>query len=383
MDSKATERRRYPRPACLKMESQVKGNMPDLSMFVRVSDFETPARSAMDKKSWIYASTTANSGQAMQANLDDWSKVTFRPRVLRDVEHIDTRRSILGLRAQLPFFISSMGTLGSAHESAEFGLVDGLTSRGVHAVISTASTKPAEEIMARCQQRKESTDSLTELFFQLYIPMDRSKAKELIQNVKKAGYKGLWITVDAPVLGKRTTDRYLQAGENLQLGTVAFDKPKVREAGGENSFAPAFGGRSVPGQLSANVTWTDLAWIKDEFQGPIVLKGIQSAADAKLAAEYGCDGILLSNHGARQSHASPSSLMTLLEIKTYHPEIFEKLEVFVDGGLRDGADVLKAICLGAKGVGIGRPLMYALACHGSAGVEKCIDSECIPSVRDS
>ncbi|OBT83240.1 hypothetical protein VE02_08146 [Pseudogymnoascus sp. 03VT05] len=337
---------------------------PHLSLCIRVSDFEAPAKAILSNKSWVYASATANSGQSMRLNLDDWSLISFRPRVLHDVESIDMRRSILGHASQYPFFVSSMGTLGSAHPSAEFGLVKGIAPKGVHTVISTASSKPAEEIIGAAP---------AQLYFQLYIPTDRNRAKALIQKVKRAGYKGLWITVDAPVLGKRTADRYLQAQETLELGVKEEAKTLVKEAGGENSFAPAFGGRAVPGQLSSSLTWKDLKWIREEWAGPIVLKGIQSAADAKLAAEYGCQGVLLSNHGGRQSHGSPSSLLTLLEIRTYYPEVLSNIEVFVDGGLRDGADVLKELCLGATAVGIGRPILYALAAYGAAGVEKCLN----------
>jgi L-lactate dehydrogenase (cytochrome) len=106
-----------------------------------------------------------------------------------------------------------------------------------------------------------------------------------------------------------------------------------------------------------------------------VLKGIQTVEDVKLAVQHGVQGVLLSNHGGRQIHSAPSALMTLLEIRTYYPEAFDKLEIFVDGGLRDGADVLKALCLGATAVGVGRPYFYALAAYGMEGVERCTDSE--------
>lgn len=175
------------------------------------------------------------------------------------------------------------------------------------------------------------------------------------------------------MLGKRTADRRLQAEEALSLGVSVESVPQASE--GENPYTPGAGGRVVAGRVSARTTWDDLKWIREAWQGPIVLKGIQCAEDAKLAVEYGCQGILLSNHGGRQLHTAPSSLTTLLEIRTYCPEVLEKLEVYVDGGLRDGADILKAICLGAKSVGVGRPFFYAMAAYGAAGVERCIDSK--------
>ncbi|KFZ09197.1 hypothetical protein V501_05688 [Pseudogymnoascus sp. VKM F-4519 (FW-2642)] len=223
----------------------------------------------------------------MRRNLDDWSLISFRPRVLRDVENIDMRRSVLGHDSQYPFFVSSMGTFGSAHPCAAFGLVKGIVPKGVHTVISTASSKTAEEIM-----------------------------QTLLDQQKGRRYKGQWITVDAPVLSKRNEDRYLQAQEALELGVEEEAKPFVKEAGGENSFAPAFG---------------DLKWIREEWTGLVVLN----------------------------------------PIRIYYPEVLSSIDV--DGGLPDGADVLEALCLGDTAVGIGRPILYALAAYGAAGVEKCPD----------
>jgi L-lactate dehydrogenase (cytochrome) len=347
--------------------------VPHISTCVAVSDFEAHAKAVLSNKSWIYASSSANSGHSMKGNIDDWSLVTFRPRVLRRVEQVDTQTSILGHKTQFPFYASPMGTMGSINTGAEPELVRGAVSKGVHAVVSTASTKTNEQIMQSLVDEQQLLDnrSRSRLFFQFYINVDRHKATDLLRRVKKAGYKGLWITVDTPILGKRLADRRLQAQEALEVG---LEEEKSRE-GPENSFAPASGGRPVPGALSPNTTWEDLVWIREEWDGPIVLKGIQCAEDAKLAVEHGCQGILLSNHGGRQMHSAPSALTTLLEIRTYYPEVLDKIEIFVDGGVRDGGDVLKALCLGATGVGIGRPLLYALAAYGSDGVERCIDSK--------
>jgi L-lactate dehydrogenase (cytochrome) len=277
-----------------------------------------------------------------------------------------------------------MGTLGAIHPGAEPELVKGGVRKGCHMVISTASTKSSEAIMSTFVDAKRGSGwrtgnkdagSPSELFFQFYMPVDRSKAIELIHRIKELGFKGLWITVDTPVLGKRTADRVLQAEEALAVG-MAEEASSEWEAGAENPIVPAMGGRPVGGQLSPHTTWEDLKWIRKEWGGHIVLKGVQCAEDAKLAVKYGCQGILLSNHGGRQLHTAPSALMTLLEIRVYAPEVFERLEVYVDGGLRDGADVLKALCLGATAVGVGRPFLYALAAYGARGVERCVDGKC-------
>lgn len=281
---------------------------------------------------------------------------------------------ILGQASPYPFYLSPMGTIGSLHPGAEPELVKGIVRKGLHGVISTASTKPTEAIMEsfETEQKRLNNKSPSKLFFQLYIHTDRAKAIELIRKVKKLGYKGLWITVDTPIIGKRTGDRRLQAQEAIDAG-LASKHDNTGQSENENGFAPAFGGRPLPGQLSPCITWEYLTWIRPEWEGPIVLKGIQCAEDAKLAFEHGCQGILLSNHGGRQLHTAPSALMTLLEIRTYCPEILGKMEIFVDGGLRDGADILKALCLGATAVGVGRPFLYALAAYGSQGVERCVD----------
>ncbi|KAJ5156872.1 hypothetical protein N7492_009675 [Penicillium capsulatum] len=341
-----------------------------LALCVTTDDFEAAAKEVLPEKAWVYVSSSAASGLSLKANLDDWPRINFRPRIM-SVSSLDTRRSVLGQMASLPFFVSAMGTLGNAHPGAEPLLVRGATRKGLHTVISTATSKPLENIMNAYHEEQSHLghQSPSRLCFQLYVPIDRTKARSLIQRVKAAGYQSLWVTVDTSTLGKRTADRYLQARESLDQG----GREEVTEAAAENDYGPAFGGRPVPGYLDPGLNWEDLAWIKQEWSGPIVLKGIQTVEDVKMAVQHGVQGVLLSNHGGRQIHSAPSALMTLLEIRTYYPEAFDKLEVFVDGGLRDGADVLKALCLGATAVGVGRPYFYAMAAYGQEGVERCTD----------
>jgi L-lactate dehydrogenase (cytochrome) len=362
-------------------ETDASNEVPHVSMCVSATDFEKAAKAVLPHKSYIYVSTSANTGLALKGNIDDWGRVTFRPRVMRNVGDIDTSRKIFGHSSPYPFYISPMGTMGAIHPNAEPEMYCGAVRKGIHAVVSTASSKSAEQIMSAfvSEQQKMNNASPTTLFYQYYMPVDRKKALELMRIAKRCGYKGLWITVDTPILGKRTTDRYLQAEESLAM-ELEDESTATWETGGENTFAPAMGGRPVQGQLSPHTTWEDLSWIRKEWEGPIVLKGVQCVEDAKLAMEYGCDGILLSNHGGRQLHTAPSALMTLCEIKMYCPEVLTKMEVFLDGGLRDGNDVLKALCLGATAVGVGRPFLYALGAYGARGVEKCVDGEFEPAI---
>lgn len=352
-----------------------------LLMCVRASDFKKEAQKVLPRRSWVYITSSANSGQSLQGNIDSWSHVLFRPRILRNVANVSTWTSILGQPSIVPFFIPPMGTMGMTHPNGEFEMFRGAVNKGVHAILSTASTKPLEAVMASYEADIAKVGGRgknpSRLFFQLYIPEDRTKAIQLIRKVREAGYHGLFITVDTAILGKRTEDRRKQAEEALEDGkdhSVAHQPVGVMD-GSENPFAPAVGARPVPGQMSPMITWEDLEWIRQEWPGPIVLKGIQTAEDAKLAAENDCQGILLSNHGGRQQHTAPSSLATLLEIRTYCPEVLEKMEVYLDGGLHDGADIIKALALGATAVGIGRPFLYAMAAYGAKGVERLIDSK--------
>ncbi len=183
-------------------------------------------------------------------------------------------------------------------------------------------------------------------------------------------FRSIWVTVDTTVLGKRTSDRRLQAAEAL----AAF--PELAAHAERAGFGLL--SHVDSGQLNSSLTWADLEWIKREWGGPVVLKGVQTAEDAAHAADLGVDGVVLSNHGGRQMHDATDALTTLLEIRAHYPGLVDRIEIFVDGGCRDGADVLKAVALGAKAVGVGRPFFYALAAYGEKGVERCLDSKSCP-----
>ncbi|KAI5917417.1 FMN-dependent dehydrogenase-domain-containing protein [Camillea tinctor] len=366
---------------------------PHISQCVSLLDFEPAATTVLPAKALSYVTSSAASGLSLRGNIESWGRVQFRPRVLQDVSRVSARTTILGFPAAMPFYVSPMGQLGRSHADGEAAVVKALARRGVHGVLSTESTVPAPDIMAVFQEEQgkveeaRNRESLTngvngqqedkkleddtesfppaQLHYQLYIPRDRSAAIARIRRARALGFRSLWVTVDTPVIGKRTGDRRLQATEALELGLEA----EAESAG--------FGRRAhvAANQFQAALSWADLSWIRAEWGAdrPIVIKGIQCAEDARLALEHGVQGILLSNHGGRQAHSAPDALTTLLEIWTYEPHVLEKLEVFVDGGCRDGADVLKALCLGARAVGLGRPFFYALAAYGEKGVERCID----------
>ncbi|KAI0165269.1 FMN-dependent dehydrogenase-domain-containing protein [Hypoxylon sp. FL1284] len=349
---------------------------PHIAHCVTANDFESAAARVLSANALSYAASAANSELSLRANAASWARVSFRPRVLRDVARASSRASILGLPAAFPIYANAVGMLGRAHAGAEVEWARALARRGAHGLLSTMSTSPLEDVAAalRDEQRKLSPPKdddgaeqfpPAQLHFQLYPHTDRAVTLSRVRRARAAGFRSLWLTVDTPVLGKRTADRRVQAAEALGLGLA---RAAEQAAFGRRAHAPA-------GDLQPALTWADLAWIREAWGGdrPLVLKGVQCAEDARLAVRYGCQGIVLSNHGGRQAHSAPDALSTLLEIRAYCPEVLGQLDVFVDGGLRDGADVLKAICLGATAVGVGRPFYYALAAYGAKGVERCID----------
>ncbi|KAI0905978.1 FMN-dependent dehydrogenase-domain-containing protein [Ustulina deusta] len=346
--------------------------LPHISSIVVPNDFEAAAKAAMSPKTWSFVSSSAHDGAALRGNLASWHAVRFRPRIFHDVSTVDPRSRILGLAAAFPFYVSPMGLLGRGHAAAEVGVVRALARRGIHGVLSTESTVDMEGIAAAFLEEKNKVAKHANdapeahLHFQLYIPADRAIAVQRIRRARAAGvFRSIWVTVDTTVLGKRTSDRRLQAAEAL-AASPELAAHAERAGFGLLSHVDS-------GQLNSSLTWADLEWIKREWGGPVVLKGVQTAEDAAHAADLGVDGVLLSNHGGRQMHDATDALTTLLEIRAHYPGLVDRIEIFVDGGCRDGADVLKAVALGAKAVGVGRPFFYALAAYGEKGVERCLD----------
>ncbi|RFU34758.1 hypothetical protein B7463_g1533, partial [Scytalidium lignicola] len=342
-----------------------------ISLCINVDDFTPAAMPKLSKAAAAYLSSGADTLTSLKNNLRDWQKITFRPRVLRNVLTVSTTNTMLGCKTACPFFIAPTGLMGIINPEAESPLVQGAVRSGIHYCISGVSTKPHKDMMALFKAEKQRlVDPLSDptLFFQLYVNSKKEKTVQLIKNAKELGFRALMITVDTPVVGKREDASRHRAQEELEGGFEEYD---ATPAGSEDQ--PVRPGSDPGGALSKTLGWEDLKWMKELFGGPIVLKGIQCAEDAKMAVDMGVDGIYLSNHGGRQLDYSPSSLRTLLEIRMVYPEVFQKCEIYVDGGVRRGTDVVKALCLGATAVGIGRPLIYAMAAYGTQGVLKAVE----------
>ncbi|KAI8164940.1 hypothetical protein K4K49_003320 [Colletotrichum sp. SAR 10_70] len=221
--------------------------------------------------------------------------------------------------------------------------------------VSSSASHPLEDIVREAPGHP--------FLFQLYLNKQREKSRDAIVKAESLGIKAVFVTVDAAGRGKRESDERLK-----------FDEAVVNPVTGESAKQDKMGAgltRLMGRYIDQGMTWKDLAWIRSVTSLPIILKGIGCAEDAKLAMKHNVDGILLSNHGGRNLDFSPPSILLLLEMHKNCPEIFERMEVYIDGGFRRGGDILKALCLGAKAVGIGRSFLYALQ-YGSEGVEHLV-----------
>lgn len=277
------------------------------------------------------------------------NRILLRPAIFRKVGTVSTKTSLFGCDLDFPAFIAPMGTTVVAHEQGELAQAKAADKKGIIQCFSTAASYPTDEII-------EATPK--HAWFQLYINKDRAQTEQLVRRVTASGkVKAIFVTVDLPVVSKREEDERV-----ARQGTVLQDGERYGVA------------KRVSSWLDPNLSWDDIKWLRGLTHLPIVVKGVQRYEDALLAVKYGCDGILISNHGGRAADGVPASILVLLEIRKRCPEVFGKLKVLVDGGFRRGSDIVKALCLGASVVGFGRPMMYAVH-HDQAGVEHALDGK--------
>lgn len=330
-------------------------HIPPLGAMVSLEDFEKLATDILPNTAYAYYSSAGDDEDTLRENLNAWKKYWFRPRVLNDITKIDLSTTIMGIKSALPIFISPAAMARLGHPLGEINLTKGAAQTGIIQGISSNASCTLEEM---CDAR----DAGQPLIFQLYLNWDRKKSEEIVRKVEELKINGIMFTVDAPVPGKRERD--LRAKGD-------FDD----DEGGTKGVAQA-----ISGYQAADLSWKDVDWLKSITDLPLIIKGVQSVEDAKLAAESGVKGIVLSNHGGRQLNFAPASIDVLREIREEAPEVFEKIEVYVDGGVRRGTDVLKALCLGAKAVGLGRPFLYAQSAYGEQGVVRAVQSELLSTL---
>lgn len=347
-----------------------------------VRDYRELARKRLPRQFFDYLDGGAYEEVTMRANMADLARIGLRQRVLRDVSTVSLATEVLGEPLAMPVVLAPVGLAGMFARRAEVQAARAAERAGIPFCESTVSICSIEEVRAA---------TTAPFWYQLYVMRDRGYAEDLMQRAHAAGCPVLVLTVDLAVVGARYRDTRNGLSGALSLGSKLSRAADLLSHPGWVSDV-ALGGRPhtfgnlekavpnaknptafkswVDNQFDPSVTWKDLAWVRSKWPGKIVLKGILDSEDAKEAAEHGADGLVVSNHGGRQLDDTPSTIRALPAIAD---AVGDRMDVLLDGGIRSGLDVVKALSLGAKACMIGRAWAYAVAARGEAGVSHVLD----------
>ena len=346
---------------------------PPMECLLNLDEIEEVATNQVSKKAWAYYYSASDDQISKNFNNEVYRSILLRPRVFVDCTKCDLDTAVLGHKLNTPVYVSPAAMARLGHPSGEAGIAEACRSFGALQVISNNASMTPEQIV-----KDAAPDQI--FGWQIYVQIDRKKSETMLARIQKLkAIKFIVLTLDAPVPGKREEDE--RAGMTGRTAAVPSGV-KAAERSSDDTPNPTQGSGGVGQQLFAgtdpSLTWTDtLAWLATQTDLPIVLKGLQTHEDAYLASLHApqVKGIILSNHGGRAMDTAPPAVHTLLEIRKYCPEVFDKIEVYVDGGIRRGTDVVKALCLGAKAVGLGRAALWGLAAGGADGVRRTLESK--------
>ena len=352
-----------------------------LSRAADLGDLRRIAKRRLPAGVFDYIDGGAEDELSLERNVSSFRNLELRPRVLRDVSKVDTSTTILGQPRPLPLVLSPTGFTRIADPQGELAVARAAAKVGIPYSLSTMGTRSIEEV---------ADVSRGPLWFQVYTWKDRGLVRDLLDRAAAAGYEAIILTVDTAVLGRRERDvrRGYTLPPKVGLDTIVDG---VRHPGWTLDFLrnepikfasvasnnDADDGSSavslseyINSQFDAALSWADVEWLQSVWRGPIVLKGIQTVADAKLAVDAGVDAIALSNHGGRQVDGAPS-IIELVE--PVAQEVGGSIEIFCDGGVRRGSDIVKALALGATACMIGRAYLYGLGAAGERGVDHVLE----------
>lgn len=325
-------------------------------MILNLADYEAIARSCMEPAAWDYYAGAACDERTLGENCQAFSRIKLLPRVLVDVSGIDTSVTVLGTTLAMPIMLAPTAFNKLAHPDGEVAASRAAASAGTLMVASTISTSTLEEIASAADAPR---------WFQLYVYKDRGVTEELVARAEAAGYKAIVLTVDTPMLGRRERDARNSFALPAGMAIANFAGLRERLEGAAGWGAGSSFSAYVHNLFDASLTWDDVAWLRKLTRLPVVLKGILAADDGRLAVDAGVQGIIVSNHGGRQLDDSVAAIDALPRVAE---AVDGRLETYMDGGIRRGADVLKALALGARAVLIGRPFLWGLAANGEQGV---------------
>lgn len=324
---------------------------------VTLADHEAHARTRLDENAWAYFSGGAADELTLRANRSAWDGLQLLPRVLQPLAGGHTRVQLLGRTLAHPILLAPVAYQQLAHPEGELATAHAAAALGAGLVLSTQASVALEAVA----QAVRAEPGRGPLWFQLYLQPDRGRTRELVQRAEAAGYEALVLTVDAPTHGAR--DRERRAGFHLPPGVRAVNL----DGRSPPPAAPLLAGQSAlfDGLLRHAPTWDDVAWLQAQTRLPVLLKGVLHPDDARQAAGLQLAGLVVSNHGGRTLDTTPATAAVLPRIAD---AVGGALPLLVDGGIRRGTDVLKALALGASAVLLGRPYVFGLANAGAMGV---------------
>jgi L-lactate dehydrogenase (cytochrome) len=350
-----------------------------MSLTLEIADLKAAAKRRVPKMFFDYADSGAWTEGTYRANEEDFRKVKLRQRVLVDMTNRSLESTMIGQKVSMPVALSPTGLTGMQHADGEMLAAKAAEEFGVPFTLSTMSICSIEDV---------ASATTKPFWFQLYVMRDREFVKNLINRAKAAKCSALVLTLDLQILGQRHKDlrnglsappkftpKHIWQMATRPLWCMQMLQTKRRSFGNIVGHAKNVADLSslsvwTAEQFDPRLSWDDVAWIKELWGGPLILKGILDVEDARMAARTGADAIIVSNHGGRQLDGAPSSISMLPRIVD---AVGDMVEVHLDGGIRSGQDVLKAIALGAKGTYIGRPFLYGLGAGGKAGVTLALD----------
>ncbi len=321
---------------------------------VNLADLEALARARLPQMAWDYYSSGADDESCVRRNCEAFGKLALHYRVLVDVSRRDLATTVLGHRVAMPVLVAPTAFHRLAHEDGELASVRGAGDSGTIFVLSTLSNTPVEDVVAAASGP---------VWFQLYVYKDRRATEALVKRVEAAGCRALVLTVDAPLLGRRERDvqNRFALPPGLEVANLhAANYARLPAASGDSGLAAY-----VAALLDPGLTWDAIGWLRSVTKLPVLVKGIVRADDARRAIAAGAAGVIVSNHGGRQLDASPATIEVLARVAD---AVAGGGEVLLDGGVRRGTDIVKALALGARAVLVGRPVLWGLAAGGRAGV---------------
>lgn len=371
------------RPNPLKALSLLRFRRPELNANARrlrraasVADLRRQARRRLPRGVFDYIDGGAEDELTLAANVSAYGKVGFAPRVLRDVGNVDISSILLGKPLSYPLVLAPTGFTRIADPAGELAVARAAERAGLPYALSTLGTRSIEDVAATGASR---------LWFQVYVWRDRGLVTELVQRAAASGYEALCITVDTAVLGRRERDvrRGFELPPQLGISTlfdgvfhpgwtwqflrsdpILFANVTGRAVGHGDS--PVSLAEYAASQFDPGLSWDDVVWFRDIWRGPIVVKGIQTVADARLAVDHGIEAIAISNHGGRQLDSAPAPFDLLAGVVD---AVGGRTEIICDGGIRRGSDIVKAVAMGANAAMAGRAYLYGLGAAGEAGVD--------------